>query len=122
MENKLKKRSISEIKNLKDFLYSKKGTLTQEEINKMVNKTIESVIEYAYDLGWEHCNDLHRDRKSDLKLRLIKAWNEFYNKNVGKFSSEMMEELQYIYDIEMLHRYFNEDLSITRQMNNMDIF
>ena len=118
----LKQKGISGVRELKDFLYSKRGTLTQEEIETMVNITIESVMEYTYELAWQHRNDIYECRRDHLFTRLQKAWSDFYSRNVGKVPVKVMEEMYYIYDIAMQNRYFNEDLPLTRQIDNRIIF
>jgi len=114
----VKQRATSGVRELKDYLYAKRANLTYEEINKLVNDVGEKIYEVAYQSGWEHRNDIHQVRRAELFNRLAKAFNEFYSDYVGELPIKTMDKVRYIYDIAMLHRYFNEDYTLQNQVNN----
>jgi|GEM_PF-6611431 len=114
----LKQRSISRVRDLKEFLYSKRASLTQEEIQTMVDSVAQDVMEYAYSLGWDARNEIYECRRSAINARIMAAFNDFYNRRVGDVPVKIMEEMRYIYDIALMNRYFNEDLPLIRQIEN----
>lgn len=114
----LKQRSISRVRDLKEFLYSKRASLTQEEIQTMVDSVIQDVMEYTYSLAWDARNEVYECRRAAMRTRMMEAFNDFYNRKVGELTVKTMEEVRYLYDIAQGNRYYNPDLPLTRQVEN----
>lgn len=118
----VKERAVTGVRELKSYLYTRRGNLTQEEINVMINNLSEDLYCFFYKLGWEDRNEVFRVRRSQVHTRVIKAFNTFYNENVGKLPVNLMEEIRFIIDIALLNRYYNENVPMRKQVNNREIY
>jgi hypothetical protein len=118
----VKERAITGVREMKDYLYSRRANLTQEEIGIMINNMVEVAFELAYGLGWKDRNEVFRVRRSKVHVRITKSFNEFYDKNVGKVPVNIMEEIRFLNDIALLNRYSNENVPMFKQVNNREIY
>lgn len=115
-----KQRAIVGARELKEYLYAKRASLTHEEIGNLVNDLSEKVYEMAYKMGWEERELIAKQRKSDIHLRIVEYFNAFYDKYGGKLPVELLEEIYYLYEIATLRRYYNSDVPIELQVNNRE--
>ena len=114
----VKQKATSGVRELKEYLYSKRANLTQEEINVLVNNVGEKIYEMAYEAGWSDRNEIYQVRRSEHLRRITRAFNHFYNDYVGELPLKTMDQIRYIVDIALLNRYFNEDYTLQNQVNN----
>lgn len=117
-----KQRAIIGARELKEYLYSKRANLTHDEINHLINDLAVKVYEMAYENGWDDRNYVTKARKSEMRSRVTKYFNDFYEKYGGKLPVKVMEEIYYLYDIAREQRYFNVNVPIEVQINNREIY
>jgi hypothetical protein len=117
----VKQKATTGVRELKDYLYSKRANLTYEEINVLINNVGEKIYEMAYQSGWDDRNEIYRVRKSEHLKRITRAFNHFYNDYVGDLPIKTMDQIRYIVDIALLNRYFNEDYTLQRQVNDRQV-
>lgn len=118
----VKQRAVSGVKELKEYLYDRRGNLTQEEISVRINTLAEDLYTFFYGLGWEEAMETHRVRKSNVHTRIVKMFNIFYNEQVSKLPINTMEKIRFIVDVALLKRYFYENGTIDKQLNNREIY
>ena len=118
----VKDRAVKGVRELKDYFYDRRGNLTQEEINVMINNLVGVLHAFSYDLGWQDRNEVFRVRRSMVHTRIVNAFNKFYNENVGKLPVNIMEQVRFLNDISLLNRYFNENVPMHKQVNNREIY
>jgi isocitrate/isopropylmalate dehydrogenase len=116
-----KQKAVSGVRELKEYLYNKRSSLTYEEINTMVNSVVYKVYEMAHEIGWDSRNEIHQVRKSEHLRRIIKAFNDFHKEYAGQLPIKTMDQIRYIVDIALLNRYFNEDYTLQRQVNDRQV-
>ena len=118
----VKDRAVTGVRELKDYFYSNRAKLTQEEIDVMVNNLIGVIYEFSYGLGWKDRNEVFRVRRSKVHTRIIKSFNDFYDENVGKIPVNIMEHVRFLNDIALLNRFYNENVPARKQVNNREIY
>ena len=114
----VKQKATAGVRELKEYLYSKRASLTYEEINTLVNNVGEKIYEMAYESGWNDRNEIYKVRKAEHLNRITRAFNHFYNDYVGELPLKTMDQIRYIVDISLLNRYFNEDYTLLNQIDN----
>jgi Mn-containing catalase len=117
----VKKKAIAGVRKLKQYLYDKRANLTYEEIDKMIQALAELIYEMSYENGWNDMLEIHNARKSNHYRVVMKAFNSFYNKQVGKLAINTIEQVRYIVDIATHERYFDENFPIEQQVNDKTI-
>ncbi|MCK5017014.1 MAG: hypothetical protein KAS32_08075 [Candidatus Peribacteraceae bacterium] len=117
----VKQKAVVGVRQLKEYLYNKRANLTYEEITLLIDEMNRNVMALAYESGWDDRNEIFRVRRSAIHTRMIKAFNDFYNENVGKIPVHIMEKIRYISDIGLLERYYNESLPFDHQVNDLGI-
>lgn len=118
----VKQKTITGVRQLKEYLYNKRANLTYEEIDKLIDNVTKDTLTFGYESGWDSRNEISQVRKANVKARLIRAFNDFYNENLNKVTVEVLEKVHYLVDIALLNRYFNETLPFEHQMNDMKHF
>jgi hypothetical protein len=114
----VKQRATVGVRELKEYLYNKRASLTYEEIDNLINDVAIKLYEVAYDTAWNDRNEIYRVRKSEHLKRITRAFNHFYGDYVGDLPIKTMDQIRYIVDIALLNRYFNEDYTLQNQVNN----
>lgn len=114
----VKKKAVVGVRQLKEYIYNKRANLTKEEVDVMINNLAVKVYKMAYETGWEDRNEIHKVRKSNCNARLIKAFDDFYNKRIGELPLKTMDEIRYMIDIALLTRYFNTNYNLDMQVND----
>jgi Ca2+-binding EF-hand superfamily protein len=117
----VKQKAIVGIRKLKEYLYNKRANLTYEEVDKMIQAVSETIYEMSYSNGWKDAMEIHSVRKHNHHAVLIKAFNDFYNKHIGKIAINTMEEVRYILDIATNERYMDVNFPLDQQVNNKTI-
>jgi len=117
----VKQKAIVGIRKLKEYLYNKRANLTYEEVDKMIQSIAETIYEMSYENGWKDAMEIHSVRKHNHHAVLIKAFNDFYNKHIGKIAINTMEEVRYILDIATNERYMDVNFPLDQQVNNKTI-
>lgn len=117
----VKQKAIVGIRKLKEYLYNKRTNLTYEEVDKMIQSVAETIYEMSYENGWRDAMEIHTVRKHNHHSILIKAFNDFYNKHIGKIAINTMEEVRYILDIATNERYMDVNFPLDQQVNNKTI-
>ena len=89
----VKQKATAGVRELKEYLYSKRANLTYEEINALVNNVGEKIYEMAYESGWKDRNEIYKVRKSEHLNRITRAFNHFYNDYVGELPLKTMDQI-----------------------------
>lgn len=118
----VKTRIISGKRQLKEYFYSKRENLTQEEISIMIDNLVANAMELAYSSGWNDRNEIYSARRSEIQSRGTLAFNCFYDKNVGKVPVQTMEEFRFVVDVALQRRYYNPDYPLDIQVHNYQQF
>jgi hypothetical protein len=113
----VKQRAKSGVRELKEFLYSKRASLTQEEIDHMVSNVAERIAAMFYEVGWDDRNEIQKVVKESKKLQIIKMFNEFYNLNINKMPTDVMEEVRYIVDVAIGVDFYDREGTLREQLN-----
>ena len=114
----VRKRTISGVRQLKEYFYNKKANLTYEEVGKMIDNMVHQVLELGYEAGWEDREEITNARKSAINMRSIKIFNVFYDRNVKKIPPDILEELRYCMDVMLGNRYYNENYPFELQVED----
>lgn len=117
----VKKKAIAGVRQLKEYLYNKRANLTYEEIDKMIQTLSETIYEMGYTYGWKDMLEIHNARKSNHYRVVMKAFNSFYDKQIGKLAINTIEQIRYIVDIATHERYYDENFPIEQQVNDKTI-
>jgi len=118
----VRKRTISGVRQLKEYFYNKRANLTHEEIGKMIDNMVHQVLELGYKSGWEDREEIVHARRSHVNWRSIKVFNVFYDRNIKRIPPDIIEELRFCMDVMLGNRYYNENYSFDKQVNNHEIF
>lgn len=114
----VKKRAVVGVRELKEYIYNKRASLTKEEVDVMIQDVAQKIYELAYQSGWDDRNEIHVVRRADLNMRIFKAWNDFYGKHSGNLPLQPIEEMRYIVEVARLERYFDINKPLDMQVNN----
>jgi len=117
----VKRSAMIGVRQLKEYIYNKRAHLTKEEVDSMLSDVAERIYALAYQQGWEDRNEIHKVRKSSNQIKILKAWNDFYNDRITEITLDCMENVRYIVDIALLNRSFDITKPLKRQVNDHSI-
>jgi len=82
------------VKNTKKYLYDRRLSLTEDEINNLINHLAERLLDFGYSEGWNKRNEIYRICKGSRFYQTMDNYNDFFNKYADKIPVSLMEEIR----------------------------